>query len=135
MRRVHCGYQDQVATAAEPKRPGRSSEGRDAPRTSGRRELLLSAVPELRRSFSERQLMIYSSGTAFHILSSTVPFLLFCLAAIGFLELQEVWTNDIGSHIKPHVSKAAYTVIDDTAQKVLGQKQIWWVTGGFALAI
>lgn len=76
----------------------------------------MSIVAELRRSFSERELMIYSSATAFHILSSIVPFLLFALAAIGFLQLQEVWTNDIASHIKPQVSKAAYTVIDDTAE-------------------
>jgi membrane protein len=106
-----------------------------AARHPGRRQLLFGAFRELFDSFSRRDLLLYASAVSFKVLASIVPFLLFGLGLLGFLNLGSVWSTDVASQIKPHVSKAAFTVIDDTVTKVLTQKQVFWVTGGFALAI
>ena len=63
-----------------------------------------------------------------------MPFLLFGFGLIGFLNLQSAWA-DIAKSIQPHMSPAAFAVVQDTAKKVLTQKQLCWVTLGFALAI
>ncbi|MEA2496319.1 MAG: rane protein [Thermoleophilaceae bacterium] len=93
-----------------------------------------SALRELVGSFNERNLLTWASALAFQIATSIVPFLLFGFGLIGFLNLDSVWT-DIAKNIKPHMSGAAFTVVNDTAKKVVTQKQLWWVTIGFAIAI
>ena len=75
-----------------------------------------------------------SSAIAFQTLFALVPLGLFTLALIGFLELDRVW-EDAAAEIKPQVSGAAFTVIDDTARKVLEQQQPFWLTIGAALAM
>jgi membrane protein len=64
-----------------------------------------------------------------------VPFLLFLLALLGFLQLEEVWREDVAPEIRDSVSAAAFRVLDDTATRVLTEKQGWWVTAGFALTL
>lgn len=103
--------------------------------TSSRRQEVLGAFPELVKSISERDLLLYASATAFNVFTAIVPALLFGLALLGFLDLKEVWTRDIAPDIQKNVSAAGFTVIRDTVDKVLNQKQIFWLTGGFALAI
>ena len=95
---------------------------------------LPAALHELIGSFGERRLLTWASALSFQIATAIVPFLLFGFGLIGFLSLDNVWT-DIAKNIKPHMSAAAFTVINSTAQKVLTQKQLWWVTIGFAIAI
>jgi membrane protein len=92
------------------------------------------ALRELVRSFNERNLLTWASALSFQIATSIVPFLLFGLGLIGFLHMDSVWA-DIAKSIKPHMSKAAFTVVESTAKQVVTQKQLWWVTVGFALAI
>ena len=104
-----------------------------ATRTSARAELP-DAVRELVASFGERNLLTWASALSFQLVTSVVPFLLFGLGLIGFLSLDGAWA-DIAKSIKPHMSQAAFQVVDDTVTKVLTQKQLWWVTIGFALAI
>jgi hypothetical protein len=55
--------------------------------------------------------------------------------ALGFLELEEVWRNDVAPELRVSLSEAAYRLLDDTATRVVTQKQVWWVTVGFALAL
>jgi membrane protein len=95
---------------------------------------LPGATRELVASFGERNLLIWASSLAFHIATAVVPFLLFGLALIGFLNLGGAWA-DIAKNIKPHMSQDAFHVVDDTAKKVFAQKQAWWLTIGFGLAI
>jgi membrane protein len=101
--------------------------------TTPRRELP-AAIGELVGSFGKHRLLTWASALSFQILTAVVPFLLFGFALIGFLHVQGVW-QDIATNIKPQMSKPAFAVVQDTAQKVLTQKQLWWVTLGFALAI
>src|SRR4051794_2285206 len=104
-----------------------------ATRKSARSELP-AALGELVRSFGERKLLVWASALSFQVVKAMVPFLLFGFGLIGFLSLQNVWT-DIAKSIQPHMSQPAFQVVQDTAKKVLTQKQIWWVTLGFGLAI
>jgi membrane protein len=104
-----------------------------ATRKSARAELP-GAVRELAGAFSERDLLTWASALSFQLVTAVVPFLLFAVGLIGFLSLDSAWA-DIAKSIKPHMSEAAFKVVDDTAKKVVTEKQVWWVTLGFALAI
>jgi membrane protein len=104
-----------------------------ATRKSPRAELP-AAVGEVVSSFRRRNLLTWASALSFQIVTAVVPFLLFGLGLIGFLNLTNAWT-DISNSIKPHMSHAAFQVVDSTAKHVVGEKQLWWVTLGFALAI
>jgi membrane protein len=93
-----------------------------------------AAVRELIRSFSERDLLVWASALSFQIITALVPFLLFGFGLLGFLSLDSAWA-DVAKNIKPHMSKPAFQVVNDTAEKVLKQKSLWWVTIGFGLAM
>ena len=93
-----------------------------------------AAVKELVGSFNDRNLLTWASALSFQIATAVVPFLLFAFGLMGFLDLQNVW-KDIAKNLQPQMSPAAFTVLQQTVDKVLTQKQLWWVTVGFALAI
>jgi membrane protein len=104
-----------------------------ATRKSPRAELP-AALHELIESFGERKLLTWASALSFQVATAVVPFLLFGFALIGFLSLDNVWTS-VANSIKPQMSGAAFQVVNGTANKVLHQRQIFWLTAGFALAI
>ncbi len=95
---------------------------------------VLSAGRELVRSFSKRNLLTWASALSFQVVTAIVPFLLFGLALLGFLSLDNAWT-DVAKNIKPHMSGPAFQVVDDTAKKILQTKQVFWMTAGFAFAM
>jgi membrane protein len=104
-----------------------------ATRTSAQAELP-GAFRELVDSFGKRKLLVWASALSFQIVTALVPFLLFAFGLIGFLKLDSAWA-DIAKNIKPHMSEAAFKVVDSTADKVLHSKQGFWVTAGLALAL
>src|SRR3954454_4483768 len=105
----------------------------DSTRKSARAQLP-AATRELVGCIQDRGLLTWASALSFQLVTAVVPFLLFAFALIGFLHLNNAW-DDITKAIKPHMSQAAFKVVDDTGKKVITQKQIWWVTLGLALAI
>jgi membrane protein len=120
-----------MATATERRN---ARKRRNAGRRRSARAELPAAIGELVGSFRQRKLMVWSSALSFQIVTAIVPFLLFAFGLIGFLSLDNVWA-DIAKNIRPQMSGAAFTVINQTAHKVLTQQQLWWVTVGFGLAI
>jgi membrane protein len=92
------------------------------------------AIRELIGSFDKRDLLTWASALSFQLVTAVVPFLLFGFGLIGFLSLDSAWA-DIANNIKPHTSEAAFKVVDDTAKQVVTEKQLWWVTIGFVLAM
>jgi membrane protein len=72
---------------------------------------------------------------AFRIVLALIPFLLFVLALLGFLDLQEVWHEDVAPEIQKNASDTAFKLVDDTVNQVLSQKQLWWLTGGLVLTL
>jgi membrane protein len=92
-------------------------------------------APEVIDAFRRNGLINFAAAISFLILLALVPFLLFLLALLGFLQLEEVWRDEVAPEVRDSVSEAAYRLLDDTATRVLTEKQAWWVTAGFALAL
>jgi len=61
--------------------------------------------------------------------------MLFALAMLGFLELTSVWHTDLAPEVRQRVSAVSYRVINDTVTQVVDRKQLFWLTGGFVLAL
>jgi membrane protein len=95
------------------------------------RELTTDVV----RSFQKNGLGNFASAIAFRVVLSLVPFLLFLLALIGFLDLEEIWRQDVAPELKKSASEAAYRLVDDTVEQVLSQRQVWWLTAGLLLTL
>jgi membrane protein len=95
------------------------------------RELTMDVV----RSFQRNGLANYASAMAFRVVLAMVPFALFLLALIGFLDLEEIWRSDVAPELKKSASEAAYRLINDTVEQVLSQKQVWWLTAGLVLTL
>jgi membrane protein len=92
-------------------------------------------APSVLGAFRRNGLINFAAAIAFLIVLAMVPFLLFLLALLGFLELEEVWRKDVAPEIRNSVSDPAYRLLDSTATRVLNEKQVWWLTAGFALAL
>ena len=88
----------------------------------------------MRDLLERHEILNSASAIAFQVLFAIVPLGLFLLALIGFVDLDRAW-EDAAAEIQPKVSEAAFTVIDDTARKILGEQQPFWLTAGAALAI
>jgi membrane protein len=92
-------------------------------------------VPEIVEAFRRNGLINFAASISFLLVLAMVPFLLFLLGLLGFLELEEVWRKDVAPEIRGSLSEAAFRLLDDTATRVLREKQVWWLTAGFALAL
>jgi len=87
------------------------------------------------RSFQRDGLANFASAMAFRVILALVPLLLLVFALMGFLDLEEIWRNDVAPEVKKNVSEAAYRLISDTVEHVLSQKQVWWLTAGLLLTV
>ena len=85
--------------------------------------------------YAENDLLTYASAISFQILSAIVPFLLFGFALLGFLHLQGVWGDDLAPRVKDSVSPAAFQFADEAIMKALTNRQLFWVTAGFLIAL
>jgi membrane protein len=92
-------------------------------------------IKALVRGYSENDILTYASAMSFQILFALIPLTLFTLGLLGFLDLEEVWRDDLVPELKPHVSGAMFTVIDDTVKEVLGKRQLFWCTFGAVITI
>ena len=86
-------------------------------------------------SFRRNGLSNFASAMAFREVLALIPFLLLLLSLLGFLDLQEVWREDVAPELQKNASDAAFKLIDDTVRQVLSQKQVWWLTVGLALTV
>jgi membrane protein len=86
-------------------------------------------------SFQRNQLALFAGSIAFRIVLALVPFVLFVLALLGFLDLQEAWRKDVAPELQKNASETAFKLVDDTVNQVLSQKQLWWLTIGLALTL
>jgi membrane protein len=95
------------------------------------RQLTMDVV----RSFQRNGLANFASAMAFRVVLSMVPFALFLLALIGFLNLEEIWRSDVAPELKKSASGAAYRLVNDTVEQVLSQRRGWWLTAGLSLTL
>jgi membrane protein len=92
-------------------------------------------VPDVLDAYRRNGLINFAASISFLLVLALVPFLLFLLALLGFLQLEEVWRDEVAPEVRGTLSDAAFRLLDDTATRVLTEKQVWWVTAGFALAL
>jgi membrane protein len=85
--------------------------------------------------FIDNDLLTYASAISFQIISSIVPFLLFGFGVLGFLHLEDVWGDRLGPRVEESVSPAAFAFADEAIRKALTQRQVFWVTAGFLIAL
>jgi membrane protein len=85
--------------------------------------------------FAANDLLTSASAISFQILSSLVPLLLFAFGMLGFLQLEDVWRDQLAPDLEPTVSRPAFALIDDTVETTLQSKQLFWVTAGFLIAL
>jgi membrane protein len=92
------------------------------------------SVRDVHRGVEEHDVLTYASAIAFQVLTALVPLLLVLLALIGFFDLERVW-QDAARELRPNLSDAAFTVVDDTVRNVLSGQQWFWLTAGLAFAL
>jgi membrane protein len=93
------------------------------------------AIQGVTRGYSEHELLTFASAIAFQVLFAIIPLALFGLSVLGGLGLQDQWTQEWGPKVRDSMSPAAFAVIDETVRRVLGQRQVFWMTAGAAIAI
>jgi membrane protein len=86
-------------------------------------------------AFRKNGLSNFASAMAFRVVLALIPFLLFLLALLGFLDLQEVWKTDVAPEIKKNASNVAFKLVDDTVRQVLSEKKVWWLTVGLGVTL
>jgi len=87
------------------------------------------------RSFQGNGLPNFAAAIAFRIVLALIPLLLFLLALLGYLDLQEVWRSDVAPELKKNASNTAFELVDDTVRQVLNEKKVWWLTAGLGLTL
>ena len=90
---------------------------------------------QVSRGFRRHELLLYASGISFRILFALPPLLLFSFGLLGFLNLDEIWRNDIAPDVRAAVSSDVFRVVNDTVHKVLTQRQLFWASAGAAIAL
>jgi membrane protein len=83
----------------------------------------------------EHDLLTYASAIAFQVLTSIIPVALLVLSVMGFLQLQDVWTDDLAPQVEQRVSPQVFAVLDDVARRTLGKEQGWWLTAGLVFSL
>jgi membrane protein len=87
------------------------------------------------RSFQRNGLSNLASAMAFQVVLALVPFLLFLMALLGFLHLEEAWGEDVAPYVRSSVSDAAFRLIDETVEEIFARKQFWWLTIGLGVTL
>lgn len=85
--------------------------------------------------FRRHRLNISAAAIAYQALSAVIPFALFTLGLVGFLDLGTLWSQHVGPWVAQRTSSALYTVLNDTVNQVVQHKQIFWVTAGLLLTV
>lgn len=85
--------------------------------------------------FSEHDLLSYASTVAFQVLYALVPLTLAGLALLGFLGLEEAWTDSLGPDLEERLDEDLFSVVDTTVRSILTERQSAWLTFGLAFAI
>jgi membrane protein len=86
-------------------------------------------------AYEKHDLLTYASAISFQIITALVPALLFGFSLLGFLTLQDVWSNELAPDIRPSMSRPAFSVIDDAVTNALTHHQLFWVSIGFVIAL
>jgi len=114
-----------------------TAAGTTRPATAATRRLreLPGQLPALVAAFRENDLLLFASAIAFQVLTAVVPLALFGLGLVAFVDLSELYRSDLRPRLVEEVDIPTFVVVDGTVERILGEKQLFWVTLGGALAV
>jgi membrane protein len=92
-------------------------------------------VRDVWRAYDDNDLLTFASAIAFQVLKALIPFALFAVGLLGAFGLTEVWQREVVPGLKGSVSPEAFKLINSTVLKVLGSKNLFWVTAGLVIAL
>jgi membrane protein len=87
------------------------------------------------RSFQENDLLSYASAMSFQALFALIPAALAGVALLGFLNLEEVWQQDLAPQVEERLEPDAYSVVERTVEEILGERRGLWLTFGIVFAL
>jgi membrane protein len=93
------------------------------------------AIRAIVAGFKENDLLTYASAISFQVFFALVPLALLALGLIGTFGLSKWWSTDAAHTVRENVSGPVYHVINNTVQKILAHRQLFWVTLGAAIAV
>lgn len=79
--------------------------------------------------------MSYASTVAFQVLYAIVPLLLAGLALLGFLGMEEAWTDGLAPDAREQLDEEVFSVVDETVTSILTERQVAWLTGGVLFTV
>ncbi len=94
-----------------------------------------SLVREVLAGFREHDLLTYASAISFQCVVALSPLVLTVLGVLGVLGADEVWSRDVAPDLRRSVSPDVFSVLDDTARRVLADGRVVWLTLGAALTL
>jgi membrane protein len=94
-----------------------------------------AVVRDVAELFMGNNLLTYASAIGFQAIFALISLSFTGLALLGFLSLSELWTDEMAPEVADRTSSAAFTVIDDTVQRVLSSQRGFWLTIGAGLAL
>lgn len=86
-------------------------------------------------AFEQNRILTYASAVSFQLLFALIPLLLAGVAVLGFLDLEEVWRDELAPRLEERVSSSVYEVVDRSIESVLGSQRGFWLTLGAGLAL
>lgn len=86
-------------------------------------------------AFERNRILTYASAVSFQLLFALIPLLLAGVAVLGFLDLAEVWRDELAPRLEDRVSAPVYEVVDRSIESVLGSQRGFWLTLGAGLAL
>ena len=106
-----------------------------ATKSSRGRSSLRRRAGALIDGFVEHDLLTSASAVAFRILFALVPFVLFALALLSFLQFGDLWRLELGPRVAPFFSPAGFGVINETVEQILASRQAIWLSTGAVIAV
>jgi membrane protein len=103
--------------------------------TQTRNATTVRVVRAIARRFAEHDLLSYASTVAFQVLYALVPLALAGLALLGYLGLEEAWTDSLAPDIRDRLDDDVFSVVDSTVRSILTERRSAWLTFGLAFAI
>jgi len=94
-----------------------------------------SAVREVVGAFERNDLLTYASAISYQLLFALIPSLLAAVAVLGFLDLEDVWRNELVPELGDRLSEPALELLNDTVTQVLTTQRGYWLTFGVLFAL
>src|SRR3954447_19384219 len=92
-------------------------------------------VKDVLDAYARNDLLTVASAIAFQVLFALLPFALFCLALLGTLHLESLWTDHLSPSLEQSTSPDAFSVLKATVDRIFGSRQGFWISIGAVITV